>query len=472
MRKTKIVCTIGPACRDRDTLIRMIEAGMNVARLNFSHGTHEYHAETIKLLKEIRHELGVPLGIMLDTKGPEIRLKDFEGGSAMLEDGQLFVLTNQERMGDSTGAQMTFDKLPQSVVSGNTLLIDDGKIVMQVEETTETEVVCRVIHGGKVSNHKGINVPNVHLDMPVLGEKDKEDLLFGIEQDVDLVAASFVRCKKDVQDIRKFLNYNGAHDVKIISKIENREGIDNFQEILSVSDGIMVARGDMGVEIEYTRLPGIQKSIIRQCYRAGKMVITATQMLDSMMMNPSPTRAEITDVANAVFDGTSAVMLSGETAAGYYPVESVHTMAAISEQAEEDLAVLHPERIEAYDVKTDITNAICDAACSAARDLNAKAIITVSKSGQTARNISKFRPTQPIVCATPEIKSYHQLSLSWGVFPVLARYQKDYDTLMLHAVDCAKQIDMVEAGDVAVIVAGVPLGFTGNTNLIKIENIS
>ena len=471
MRKTKIVCTIGPACRDHDMLVSMIQAGMNVARLNFSHGTHEYHAETIKLLKEIRSEMNVPLAIMLDTKGPEIRLKDFEGGSAMLEDGQQFVLTNQERLGDKTGAQMTFDRLPQGVVPGNILLIDDGKIVMEVESTTDTDVVCRVHHGGKVSNHKGINVPNVHLDMPVLGEKDKDDLLFGLEQDIDLVAASFVRCKKDVQEMRKFLDYHGGHAIKIISKIENLEGIDNFQEILSVSDGIMVARGDMGVEIDYARLPGIQKSIIRQCYRAGKMVITATQMLDSMMMNPTPTRAEITDVANAVFDGTSAVMLSGETAAGYYPVESVKTMAAISEQAEKDLELLHPERVEIFDVKTDITNAICDAACSAARDLNAKAIITVSKSGHTARNISKFRPTQPIVCATPEIKSFHQLALSWGVYPVLARYQKEYDTLMQHAVDCAKQIDVVETGDVAVIVAGVPLGFTGNTNLVKIEVI-
>ena len=471
MRKTKIVCTIGPACRDLPTLKRMVGAGMNVARLNFSHGDHEYHAGTIALLKQVREEMGVPLAIMLDTKGPEVRLRDFEGGSAILQEGKTFTLTTREVMGTEQIAQQTFSGLPQAVASGNTILIDDGKIILKVESTTETDVICRVVHGGKVSNHKGVNVPNVHLDMPVLGEKDKQDLLFGIEQDVDLVAASFIRCKKDVVEIRKFLNYNGAHTTKIISKIENREGIDNFQEILEVSDGIMVARGDMGVEIEYSRLPGIQKRIIRQCYRAGKMVITATQMLDSMMQNPSPTRAEISDVANAVFDGTSAVMLSGETAAGKFPVNAVTAMASIAEQAEEDLAVLKPDQMEIFDHINDITNAVCDAACSAARDLNAKAIIAVSKSGQTARNISKFRPAQPIVCATPETKSYHQLSLSWGVFPVIARYQKDYDTLMLHAVDCAKQIDLVEKGDVAVIVAGVPLGFTGNTNLMKIEVI-
>ena len=471
MRKTKIVCTIGPACRDIETLKQMVRAGMNVARLNFSHGDHEYHAHTIALVKQVREEMGVPLAIMLNTKGPEVRLRDFEGGSAMLDDGQVFMLTTREVMGTAAIAQQTFAKLPESVKPGNTILIDDGKIVLKVESTTDTDVVCRVIHGGKVSNHKGVNVPNVHLDMPVLGEKDKQDLLFGIEQDVDLVAVSFVRCKQDVVEIRKFLNYNGAHSTKIISKIENHEGIDHFEEILEVSDGIMVARGDMGVEIEYSRLPGIQKRIICQCYRAGKMVITATQMLDSMMQNPSPTRAEISDVANAVFDGTSAVMLSGETAAGYFPVESVVAMARIAGQAEEDLAILKPDQMEGFNHITDITNAVCEAACTAARDLNAKAIITVSKSGQTARNISKFRPSQPIVCATPEMKSYHQLSLSWGVYPVVARVQQNYDTLMLHAVDCAKQIDMVEKGDVAVIVAGVPLGFTGNTNLIKIEVI-
>ena len=471
MRKTKIVCTIGPACRDLTSLKKMVEAGMNVARLNFSHGDHEYHAGTIALLKQVREEMGVPLAIMLDTKGPEVRLRDFEGGSAVLKEGELFVLTTEEVMGTEKKAQQTFAGLPQAVVPGNTILIDDGKIVLTVEGTTDTEVACRVIHGGKVSNHKGINVPNVHLDMPVLGEKDKQDLLFGIEQDVDLVAASFIRCKRDVVEIRKFLNYNGAHTTKIISKIENREGIDNFDEILEVSDGIMVARGDMGVEIEYSRLPGIQKRIIRQCYRAGKMVITATQMLESMIQNPSPTRAELSDVANAVFDGTSAVMLSGETAAGQYPVNAVAAMASIAEQAEEDLNAIRPNQMETFDNLADITNAVCDAACSAAKDLNAKAIITVSKSGQTARNISKFRPSQPIICATPEAKSFHQLALSWGVYPVIARYQKDYDTLMVHAVDCAKQIDMVEKGDVAVVVAGVPLGFTGNTNLIKIEVI-
>ena len=471
MRKTKIVCTIGPASRDEKTIRAMIEAGMNVARLNFSHGDHAYHKETIDLLKAVREEMGVPLAIMLDTKGPEIRLKNFRDHEVTLRDGAAFTLTTREVEGDETRASVSYAGLPHCLKKGNVILINDGKISLRVESTTEEEIVCTVVHGGPVSDHKGVNVPDVHVDMPHMSEQDKRDLLFGVQEGVDFVAASFIRCAKDVVDIRRFLNYHGGHDIRIISKIENREGIDNFQEILEVSDGIMVARGDMGVEIEYSRLPGIQKRIIRQCYRAGKMVITATQMLDSMMQNPSPTRAEISDVANAVFDGTSAVMLSGETAAGKFPVNAVTAMASIAEQAEEDLAVLKPDQMEIFDHINDITNAVCDAACSAARDLNAKAIIAVSKSGQTARNISKFRPAQPIVCATPETKSYHQLSLSWGVFPVIARYQKDYDTLMLHAVDCAKQIDLVEKGDVAVIVAGVPLGFTGNTNLMKIEVI-
>ncbi len=472
MRKTKIVCTIGPASRSEETIRRMIAAGMNVARLNFSHGTHEYHKETIDMLKAVRREMGVPLAIMLDTKGPEIRLRNFKNHTVDLKDGQIFTLTVKDVEGDEERASVTYAGLPRCLKKGNMILINDGKIALRVEDTTEEEIRCIVVHGGPVSDHKGVNVPDVHVDMPHMSEQDKKDLYFGVQEDVDFVAASFIRCAKDVVDIRRFLNYHGGHDIRIISKIENREGIDNFDEILEKSDGIMVARGDMGVEVEYNRLPGIQKRLISRCYRAGKMVITATQMLDSMMSNPMPTRAEITDVANAVFDGTSAVMLSGESAAGQFPVESVATMANIAAQAEEDAAEIYGGLTHNYDVPDkDITNAVCDAACRAANDVKARVIISVTKSGGTARNLSKFRPVQPIVAATPEDKTFHQLALSWGVYPVKSLYQQDYDHLLTHAVDCARQIDMADAGDTAIIIAGIPLGQTGSTNVIKVETV-
>ncbi len=472
MRKTKIVCTIGPASRNENTIRRMIEAGMNVARLNFSHGTHEYHKETIDLLKAVRKDMGVPLAIMLDTKGPEIRLRNFKNHTAELKDGQPFTLTVKDVEGDETRASVTYAGLPRCLKKGNMILINDGKISLRVENADEEEILCTVLHGGPVSDHKGVNVPDVHVDMPHMSEQDKKDLYFGVQEGVDYVAASFIRCAKDVTDIRKFLNYHGGHDIRIISKIENREGIDNFDEILEKSDGIMVARGDMGVEVEYNRLPGIQKRLISRCYLAGKMVITATQMLDSMMSNPMPTRAEITDVANAVFDGTSAVMLSGESAAGQFPVESVATMANIAAQAEKDAAEIYGQRIHNYDIPDkDITNAVCDAACRAANDVRARVIISVTKSGGTARNLSKFRPSQPIIAATPEEKTFNQLSLSWGVYPVKSLYQQDYDHLLTHAVDCARQIDMIDPGDTVIIIAGIPLGQTGSTNVIKVETV-
>ncbi len=472
MRKTKIVCTIGPASRNENTIRKMIGAGMNVARLNFSHGTHEYHKETIDLLKAVRKDMGVPLAIMLDTKGPEIRLKNFRNHTAELKDGQPFTLTVKDVEGDETRASVTYAGLPRCLKKGNMILINDGKISLRVESADEEEILCTVLHGGPVSDHKGVNVPDVHVDMPHMSEQDKKDLYFGVQEGVDYVAASFIRCAKDVTDIRKFLNYHGGHDIRIISKIENREGIDNFDEILAKSDGIMVARGDMGVEVEYNRLPGIQKRLISRCYLAGKMVITATQMLDSMMSNPMPTRAEITDVANAVFDGTSAVMLSGESAAGQFPVESVATMANIAAQAEKDAAEIYGQRIHNYDIPDkDITNAVCDAACRAANDVRARVIISVTKSGGTARNLSKFRPSQPIIAATPEEKTFNQLSLSWGVYPVKSLYQQDYDHLLTHAVDCARQIDMIDPGDTVIIIAGIPLGQTGSTNVIKVETV-
>lgn len=469
MRKTKIVCTLGPATKDKEIVRQMIRCGMNVARLNFSHNTHADHAQRIQMIRELRQELEVPIALLLDTKGPEIRLRDFEGSKVEIQKDQRFTLTTRDILGNAEEAAITYAGLPKEISVGDAVLIDDGKLKLIVEEIDGTEIRCRVIHGGTVSNHKSINIPHVRLSIPYLSEQDKADLLFGIEQDVDFIAASFTRSKDDIIALRKFLDYNGGHDIRIIAKIENLEGVENFDEILACSDGIMVARGDMGVEIEYERLPGLQKQFIRRCYQSGKMVITATQMLESMVSNPTPTRAEITDVANAVFDGTSAIMLSGETAAGQYPVKAVQVMARIAEQAEADALQLGSYEGFRYDMDTDVTNAMCDAACTTARDIKAKAIIALTKYGRTARRMSKFRPPMAIVAATPVEKTYHQLALSWGVYPVMARYQRTSDELLQHAIDCARQIDVVEAGDRVVIAAGVPLDTSGSTNLLKVE---
>lgn len=336
MRKTKIVCTIGPASKERETLKKMLQAGMNVARVNFSHGTHKDHKETIETFRSVRDELGVPAAVLLDTRGPEIRIKDFKNGQEVLEHGQRFIITTREIMGTKEIVSVTYKDFPKEVNVGNLVLINDGKIVIKVEETTDTDVKGLVIHGGKISNHKGINLPNVNLNMKYMSEQDREDILFGIAHDVDYIAASFVRSAKDVMTIRTLLDENGGQEIGVIAKIESTQGIENFEEILQIADGIMVARGDMGVEVAYEKLPGIQR-FIKRCVQSGKIVITATQMLESMITSPMPTRAEITDVANAVFDGTSAVMLSGETAAGKYPVEAVSTMAKIAKQAEEDM---------------------------------------------------------------------------------------------------------------------------------------
>lgn len=470
MRKTKIVCTLGPASSSAEMLEAMLRQGMNVARLNFSHGTHETHKKMIDTFRAVRDRLNLPAAVMLDTKGPEIRLRDFEGGSAIIRDGDEFVLTIEECLGNAQRATISYKDLPPQLTAGNRIMIDDGKIVLIVESSTDTEIHCRVKHGGKLSNHKSVNVPRVSLKMEYLSEQDKSDLVFGVENDVDFIAASFVRSKDDVIAVRKFLDYNGGHNVKIISKIENYEGIENFDEILHFSDGIMVARGDMGVEVEFERLPGLQKKFIKKCYQSGKMVITATQMLESMITNPSPTRAEISDVANAVFDGTSAVMLSGESAMGAYPLQAVKVMARVAEQAEQDAFDMKVYRGIDYEIDfTDITNAICDATCTTARDLEAKAIIAVTKYGDTARRMSKFRPSVPIVAATPTLKTYHQLSLSWGVYPVMAKNQTTSDSLFMHAIDCAKQLDLVADGDRVVIAAGVPLDTSGSTNILKVQ---
>ncbi len=472
MRKTKIVATLGPATNNEAAIEQLLRAGMNVARINFSHGTHDDHRQTIEAFRAVRDRLGMPAAVMLDTKGPEIRLRKFKGGCASLSRGARFTLTTRDLEGDCSIASISYADLPRQLKAGDAVLIDDGRIRLRVESVEDTDIHCLVETGGPVSDRKGINVPGVKLDMPYLSPADEADIRFGVEMDIDFIAASFVRRKEDVIALRKFVDYWGGRSIRIIAKIENIEGIDNFDEILRYSDGIMVARGDMGVEVEFERLPGLQKQFIRKCYHAGKMVITATQMLESMIHSPTPTRAEITDVANAVFDGTSAIMLSGETAMGDYPEQAVQVMARIARQAEHDAFEMGVWRDANFELdSSDTTNAICDAACTTARDLGAAAIIAVTKSGTTARRVSKFRPHEAIVAATPIEKTYHQLSLSWGVYPVLSRMQDSSDELFLHAIDCAKQIDVVKPGDIAVITAGVPLNIAGTTNLLKVQVI-
>ena len=470
MRKTKIICTLGPACNNEATIEQMLKNGMNVARFNFSHGTHEYHYEMMKMFRAVRDRLKLPAAVMLDTKGPEIRLGTFEGDKVTVKTCDEFTLTTRSVVGNEREVSISYADLPSQLIPGTKILIDDGKVLLRVKECTETDIICTVEFGGIISNRKSINIPRVHLSMPYMSKQDEEDVIFGIEQNVDFIAASFVRSKEDMITLRKFVNYHGGHNIKLIAKIENNEGVDNFDDILKYSDGIMGARGDMGVESEYERLPGIQKKFIRKCYQSGKMVITATQMLESMIHSKTPTRAEITDVANAVFDGTSAVMLSGETAAGDHPALVVKVMSKIARQAEADAFDMFAyQGINYDDDYTDVTNAICDAAATTARDIDADAIIAVTKSGFTARRVSKFRPKQPIIAATPELTTFHQLSLSWGVFPVLSLNQTDTDSLFKHAVDCAKQIDLVSAGDKVVITAGVPLNLVGMTNLLKVQ---
>ena len=472
MRKTKIVCTLGPASSDEAVMEKMLNAGMNVARLNFSHGTHEGHGRTIDTFRKVRDSLGVPAAVMLDTKGPEIRTGNFEGGRAELTDGQVFTLTTEDVEGNSSISAVTYKDLPRELKVGDRVLIDDGKIRLQVIETTDTEVKCKVKHGGTVSNHKGINIPNVALKMEYLSEKDKSDLLFGIQKDVDYISASFVRKADDVRLLREFLKENGGSKIKIISKIENLEGIENFEEILELSDGIMVARGDMGVEVDFERLPGIQKRFIKRCQQSGKIVITATQMLESMISNPVPTRAEITDVANAVFDGTSAVMLSGESAVGQYPAEAVAAMAKIAGQAEQD----DPRFIQGSNIwhemdVDDTTNAVGHAACTLAKDIKAEAIIAITKTGYTATRMSKFRPVTRIIAATPERKTYHQAAIQWGVAPILVENLRDLEVLIARCLEESKKEGLLKPGDKVVISAGLPLDIPGNTNMVRVETV-
>lgn len=471
MRKTKIICTLGPATDSPEVLEKLVDKGMNVARLNFSHGTHEDQKRRIDAVREAAGKFNKPVAILLDTKGPEIRLRDFKGGQVMLCEGQEFTLTGRHVLGDNTIVSITFDKLWKDVKAGTAILIDDGLVELKVTSVEEGDIHCVVVNPGIVSNHKGVNVPGVHIDMPFMSACDKADILFGIENDVDFIAASFVRCRDDVEQIRKLLIENGGEDIKIIAKIENSEGLKNIDEIIDVSDAIMIARGDMGVELPDEEVPIAQKIIIKKVYEAGKLAITATQMLDSMIKNPRPTRAETADVANAVYDGTSAVMLSGETAAGRFPVESLEMMARIAERTEQDIDYRKRFFAGERKDKPDVTNAICHATCTTAYDLNAGAIIVVTKSGTSARMISKYRPACCIIGCATSPKVCRQLNLSWGVVPVLLDEKKDVFDLFSYAVDETVRQGYIGKGEIAVITSGIPIGMSGTTNMIKVETV-
>ena len=469
MRKTKIICTIGPASESEEKLRELMLAGMNVARFNFSHGSHKEQLVKYNRVLKVRKELGLPVATLLDTKGPEIRLRDFEGGKVELVSGQQFILTTEEIMGTAQKATISYKNLKNDIKVGTTILIDDGLIEMTVEEIRGEEIVCRVINGGFVSNHKGVNVPGAILSMPYISEVDLADIVFGVEHGFDFIAASFVRTAEDVMEIRKILAEKGGEDIKIISKIENMQGVRNIDDIIRVSDGIMVARGDMGVEIPLEDVPVMQKMIIKKVCEAGKIVITATQMLDSMMKHPRPTRAESTDVANAIYDGTSAIMLSGETAAGMYPIEAVKTMVRIATRTEHDINYLQRFRQRRTMCNPDVTNAISHATCTMAGDLSAAAIVTVTKSGRTARMISKYRPNCTIIGECLTEKVCRQLNLEWGVEPILITEEQDASQLFEKAVDVAEMAGFVSKGELVVLTGGVPLGVSGTTNLIKVQ---
>lgn len=472
MRKTKIICTIGPASESEEKLKELMLAGMNVARFNFSHGTHKEQLVKFNRVLHARKELGLPVATLLDTKGPEIRLRDFEGGKVELKEGQLFTLTTDEVMGTAERATITYKNLKNDIDVGTTILIDDGLIEMNVEKIEGADIVCRVVNGGFVSNHKGVNVPGAVLSMPYISQADYDDIIFGIEHGFDFIAASFARTKEDILEVRKILNERGSK-MKIIAKIENMQGINNLEEILQVSDGIMVARGDMGVEVAMEEVPILQKKMIKMAVAQGKHVITATQMLESMIKNPRPTRAEATDIANAIYDGTTAIMLSGESAAGLYPVEAVKTMAKIAERAEQDIDYRsRMQRMQSGSAQMhDITTAISYATCSVAMDLGAAAIITVTMSGFTADMIARYKPGCPVIGCTLDEKVCRQLNLLWGVSPIMIKKEQTTDALFEEAVFKSKQAGLVKAGDTVVITAGVPLGVAGKTDMIHVVEV-
>lgn len=471
MRKTKIICTLGPAVDDEEVLKSLILKGMNVARMNFSHGSHEEHKQRADRLKKVREELGVPVALLLDTKGPEIRTGKFAAKEVVLKEGDPFVLVNEEILGDNTKCSVSYKNLYQDVQKGTRILMNDGLIELEVNEIKGKDIYCTALNGGTLSNNKNMNVPGTVVNLPALTERDIADIKFGVENDFDYIAASFVRKASDVVEIKKVLESYGGSDIKVIAKIENRQGIQNFDEIVKVADGIMVARGDLGVEIPVEEVPVVQKMLIEKCYRDGKPVITATQMLDSMIRNPRPTRAEASDVANAIYDGTSVIMLSGETAAGKYPLESVETMARIAEKAESSVNYWKRLGSIQYNLMASVTNAISHATCTTAMDLNAAAIITVTQSGHTARMISRFRPACPIIATTTSPKVQRQLSLAWGVIPFLVDEASSTDEMFDMGVEKALESGHVRNGDLVVITAGVPIGISGTTNILKVHMV-
>ena len=471
MRKTKIICTIGPASADEQTLIRMCEAGMNVARLNFSHGTHEEHQEKIDLIKKVRDKLHLPIAIMLDTKGPEYRIKTFKDHKIELEDGGKFTLTTDDIEGDETKVAVTYKDLPSQLKKGDRVLINNGLVILEVNNIKGNNVNCDVVVGGVLSDRKSMNFPNKVMEGDYLSEQDKSDLLFGIKNEVDFVAASFVSNKSDMEELRSFLDANGGEDIEVIAKIENRAGVDNADEICDIASGIMIARGDLGVEIPFVEVPSIQKSLIKRCRLLGRRVITATEMLESMINNPRPTRAEISDVANAVYDGSSAIMLSGESAAGKYPVEAVQAMANVAEYTEKNINYGSRFINQEFKIRNTI-DAVSHATCAMAMDVNARCIVVHSRSGITARMVSRFRCPIDIIGMTTNEKSWRKLNLSWGVIPILNEEFTSTDVMFYHGLQVAKDIMKLESGDRVVMTGGLINGKRGNTNTIKVETVS
>ena len=477
MRKTKIICTLGPSTDQEGVLRELVANGMNVARFNFSHGSHEEHLGRFEKLKAIREELGKPVAALLDTKGPEIRLKDFKNGTEMLEAGQTFTLTTREVEGTKEICSITYKDLPQDVQPGGTIMLDDGLIKLQIVTVNDTDIVCKVLNNGKIKNKKGVNVPGVHLSMPYMSQRDRDDIIFGAQQGFDFIAASFVRTAQDVYDIRNLLNEYDS-DIRIIAKIENREGVNNIDSILAAADAVMVARGDLGVEIDFTELPGIQKNIIERSFSFGKPIVTATQMLDSMIVNPRPTRAEISDVANAIYDGTSAIMLSGETSVGKYPVETVRTMSRIAENAEKTIHYdrRRVTRLEFQNMNVDgdmKTLAISHATCSTSADLGVKGIVAFTESGSTARAVSTYRPGAPIIAATPSEKTFNRLTMSWGVKPILVEKRPQSGTELYHLSEKAAVTALdLRVGDVITITAGMPVGEVYYTNTLRVHELT
>ena len=469
MRKTKIICTLGPSTDKDGVLEELVKEGMNVARFNFSHGLHDEQKGRIDKLKEIRTRLNKPVAALLDTKGPEIRIREFENGKVTLKEGQEFTLTAEEIVGNEKIVSVTYKDLYKDVKPGNSILIDDGLIGLEVKKIKGQDIICKVVNGGVLGNKKGVNLPGVEVNMPFISPKDHDDILFGIKEGYDFIAASFTRTAADVKEIRDILEKNGGHDIKIIAKIENQQGVDNIDSIIEAADGIMIARGDMGVEIPLEDVPVIQKDIIAKVYSAGKQVITATQMLDSMIKNPRPTRAETTDVANAIYQGTSAIMLSGETAAGAYPIEAVQTMAKIAERTEQDIDYSREFKPRKLAEAPDVTSAISHATCTTAADLKAAAIVAVSKSGRTVSRIAKYLPVCPIIGCTTDERVYRQLNLLWGVTPVVMEEANTADELFDHAVELAEQKGLIARGELVVIAAGVPVGLSGTTNMMKVQ---